>query len=222
MRIIVAGCGKVGETIVKNLVKEGHDIAVIDTNPNVISSITDTYDVMGLVGNGASYSTLKEAGIEDAQLMIAVTNSDELNLLCCLFAKKAGDCSTIARVRNPLYNSEIGYIRDELGLSMTINPERAAANEISRILRFPSAIKIDTFSRGRVEMLQFEIPDGSILDNLQLSDLSSKVKAEVLVCAVIRGGDVVIPNGSFVLKSGPTPRTSSRRSASRRTGSGTP
>ncbi len=204
MRIIVAGCGKVGETIVKNLVKEGHDIAVIDTNPNVISSITDTYDVMGLVGNGASYSTLKEAGIEDAQLMIAVTNSDELNLLCCLFAKKAGDCSTIARVRNPLYNSEIGYIRDELGLSMTINPERAAANEISRILRFPSAIKIDTFSRGRVEMLQFEIPDGSILDNLQLSDLSSKVKAEVLVCAVIRGGDVVIPNGSFVLKSGDT------------------
>ncbi len=202
MRIIVVGCGKVGESIVSRLSKEDHDIAVVDTDPVVIGDVTDNFDVMGVVGNGASYSVLKEAGIEETDLLIAVTDSDELNLLCCLFAKKAGGCNTIARVRNPLYNEEIGYIRDELGLSMTINPELAAAMEISRLLRFPSAIKIDTFSKGRVELLQFEIPDGSILDNCSLTDLSGRVKSEILVCAVERAGDVVIPNGQYVLRAG--------------------
>ena len=204
MRIIVVGCGKVGRTIVERLSGEGHDIAVIDTDSDVITDVTDNFDVMGVVGNGASYSVLKEAGIEDTNLLIAATDSDELNLLCCLFAKKAGDCSTVARVRNPLYNDEIGYIREELGLSMTINPERAAASEISRLLRFPSAIKIDTFARGRVELLQFVIPQGSILDNCSLTELGSRVKAEVLVCAVQRRGEVVIPGGSFVLHAGDT------------------
>lgn len=204
MRIIVVGCGKVGRTIVEQLSGEGHDIAVIDTDSTVIQDVTDNFDVLGIVGNGASYSVLKEAGIEETNLLIAVTDSDELNLLCCLFAKKAGNCSTVARVRNPLYNDEIGYIREELGLSMTINPERAAASEISRLLRFPSAIKIDTFARGRVELLQFVIPQKSILDNCSLMDLGSRVKAEVLVCAVQRQGEVVIPDGSFVLKAGDT------------------
>lgn len=172
MRVIVIGGGKVGQTIIRHLSTEGHDVAVIDTDSSVITDITDNYDVMGVVGNGASYSVQKEAGIEDANLVIAVTDSDELNLLCCLFARKAGGCNTIARVRNPLYSSEIRYIKEELGLSMTINPEYAAALEIARLIRVPSAIKIETFARGRVEMLQVVIPQNSVLDGCSLMNIS--------------------------------------------------
>lgn len=204
MRIIIVGCGKVGETIISRLVDEGHDIAVVDVDSKVINDVTNSYDVMGVVGNGASYTVLKEAGIEDMDLMIAVTDSDELNLLSCLFAKKAGNCSTIARIRNPEYYSELGFIKEELGLSLTINPEYAAASEIARLLRFPSAIKIDVFARGRVELLQFVIPQGSILDGISLIDLRKKIKAEVLVCAVQRGEQVEIPNGASVLHAGDT------------------
>lgn len=204
MRVIVIGGGKVGQTIIRHLSTEGHDVAVIDTDSSVITDITDNYDVMGVVGNGASYSVQKEAGIEDANLVIAVTDSDELNLLCCLFARKAGGCNTIARVRNPLYSSEIRYIKEELGLSMTINPEYAAALEIARLIRVPSAIKIETFARGRVEMLQVVIPQNSVLDGCSLMNISSKVGVNVLVCAVERGGDVIIPNGQFVLRQGDT------------------
>ena len=204
MRVIVIGGGKVGQTIIRHLSTEGHDVAVIDTDSSVITDITDNYDVMGVVGNGASYSVQKEAGIEDANLVIAVTDSDELNLLCCLFARKAGGCTTIARVRNPLYSSEIRYIKEELGLSMTINPEYAAALEIARLIRVPSAIKIETFARGRVEMLQVVIPQNSVLDGCSLMNISSKVGVNVLVCAVERGGDVIIPNGQFVLRQGDT------------------
>ncbi|MDD5939734.1 MAG: Trk system potassium transporter TrkA [Lachnospiraceae bacterium] len=202
MRIIVAGCGKVGHTIVERLSRENHDISVIDIDAQVVSDMTDNYDVMGVVGNAASWSTLKEAGIEEANLFIAVTDLDELNLLSCLFAKKAGNCSTIARVRNPLYSQEIGYIQDELGLSMTVNPEYAAAMEISRLLRFPSAIKIDTFAKGRVELLQFVIPQNSVLNECKLMDIPKKVQSEVLVCVVERGDKAMIPDGSFVLQGG--------------------
>ena len=135
MRIIVVGCGKVGATIVQQLTKEKHDITVIDKESKVITDITNQCDVMGLVGNGASYTVQKDAGIEKADLLVAVTDSDELNLLCCLIGRKAGKCSTIARVRNPVYSREIPLIKDELGLSMTINPEQAAATEIARLLR---------------------------------------------------------------------------------------
>ncbi|MDD2957590.1 MAG: Trk system potassium transporter TrkA [Lachnospiraceae bacterium] len=200
MKIIIVGCGKVGMTIVEQLNLEGHDIAVIDTNSVVIHDITNNCDVMGIVGNGASYTVQMEAGIEEADMLIAVTGSDELNLLCCLIAKKAGNCSTIARVRNPTYNNEIDFIKEELGLSMAINPEYAAATEIARILRFPSAIKIDTFAKGRVELLEFRIRSGSVLHNCSLMDVSKKIKANVLVCAVQRGDEIVIPNGSFVLR----------------------
>ena len=202
MRIIIVGCGKVGMTITEQLSLEGHDIAVIDSSNSVIRDVTNNIDVIGVVGNGASYSVQKEAGIEETDLLIAVTHSDELNLLCCLIAKKAGNCSTIARVRNPMYNNEINFIKEELGLSMTINPEYAAATEIARILRFPSAIKIDTFAKGRVELLKFIISEASALHNCSLIDVSKKVKAEVLVCAVERGDEVVIPNGSFVIQQG--------------------
>ncbi|MDO4788097.1 MAG: Trk system potassium transporter TrkA [Johnsonella sp.] len=200
MRIIIIGGGKVGRTIAEQLNMEGHDIAVIDSNIAVVESIVHNFDVLGVVGNGASYSVLTEAGIEEAEILIAVTDSDELNLLCCMIAKKRSNCSTIARVRNPTYNSEIGFIREELGLAMVINPEYAAATEIARILRFPSAIKIDTFARGKVELLEFEIDENSYLCDKSLIEVSSTMKSDVLVCAVERGDEVIIPKGRFVLK----------------------
>ena len=200
MRIIVVGCGKVGATITEQLIQENHDVTVIDKDSNVVTDITNNFDVMGLVGNGASYEIQKDAGIEKTDLLIAATDSDELNLLCCLIARKAGNCNTIARVRNPLYSKEVSFIKEELGLSMTINPEYAAATEIARLLRFPSAIEIETFAKGRAELLKFPIAEGSVLHNCSLIEVSQKIKAEVLICVVERGDEVIIPNGSFVLQ----------------------
>ncbi|MSS62438.1 Trk system potassium transporter TrkA [Velocimicrobium porci] len=200
MKIIIVGCGKVGRTIAEQLSREGHDITVIDLRQDRVKMVTEKYDLMGVIGNGASHSVQKDAGIESSDLLIAVTDSDELNLLCCLIAKKAGDCSTIARVRNPVYNKEAAFIKEELGLSMVINPEFAAATEMARLLRFPQAIEIDTFAKGRVELLKFRIPSGSILHNLPITQISSKLRCDVLVCAVERGGQTTIPTGSFVLQ----------------------
>jgi trk system potassium uptake protein TrkA len=200
MRIIIVGCGKIGLSIIKQLVIEKHDITVIDKNQEVINDITNNYDVMGLVGNGASYSVQKDAGVDRTDLLIAVTGSDEINLLCCLFAKKAGNCNTIARVRDPLYSKEIQYIKDELGLSMIINPEYAAAVEISRLLRFPSADKIDTFAKGRVELLNLVITEDSPFVNKTLIDVAKRVLSDILICTVERGDDIFIPNGAFILR----------------------
>lgn len=204
MNIIIVGCGKVGRTITEQLRAEGNDVTVIDLSSMVIHDVTNNLDVMGVIGNGISHEVQKEAGIEEADLLIAVTGSDELNLLCCLIGRKAGNCNTIARVRNPIYNNEIGYIKDELGLSMTINPEYAAATEIARILRFPSAIKIDTFAKGRVELMKFRIDDTSRLHGCSLIDIAKRSQSKILVCAVERGGEVIIPNGSFQLLTGDT------------------
>lgn len=200
MKILIVGGGKVGKTLANQLNKEGHDIVIVDTNAEIVESISNSLDIMGIVGNGASYSIQKEAGIEEADLLLAVTSSDELNLLCCLIAKKAGDCHTIARVRNPIYNNEIGFIREELGLSMIINPEQAAAEEIARLLRFPSAIKIESFAKGRVELMHVEIPEKSILDHRKIMDIVSMLHCDVLVCGVEREDEVIIPNGHFVLQ----------------------
>ena len=200
MRIIIVGCGKIGLSIIKQLVIEKHDITVIDKNAEVINDITNNYDVMGLVGNGASYSVQKEAGVDRTNLLIAVTGSDEINLLCCLFAKKAGNCNTIARVRDPLYSKEIQYIKEELGLSMIINPEYAAAVEISRLLRFPSADEIDTFAKGRVELLNLVITEDSPFVNKTLIDVAKRVLSDILICTVERGDDIFIPNGAFILR----------------------
>ncbi len=202
MKIIIVGCGKVGSTLVAQLSKEKHHITVIDTNYNLVQSVSNSYDVMGIAGNGASYSVLAEAGIEQADLFIAVTDSDELNLLCCVIAKKAGNCSTIARVRNPVYSQEMPFIRKELGLSMIINPELAAATEIARLLRFPTAIEIDTFAKGRVEMLRFKVPEHSQLHDMALKDIPSQLRNEVLICAVERGENIYIPSGNFIVKEG--------------------
>lgn len=202
MQIIIVGCGNVGVTLTAHLSGEGHDITVIDSNGKKVQQVSSKYDVKGIVGNGASYLTLIEAGIEKADLMIAVTGLDEQNLLSCLFARKAGVCHTIARVRNPEYIKEIDYIKEELGLSMTINPEYAAATEIARLLRFPSAIEIDTFAKGKIELLKFKMPADCKICGLQLKKINSVIKCEVLVCAVERGSEVVIPDGNFVLEAG--------------------
>lgn len=200
MNIIIVGCGKVGSTLAKQLSKEGHDISIIDINDKVVEEFSNSHDVMGIVGNGAAYSIQKSAGIEKAHLLIAVTGSDELNLLCCLIARKAGNCETIAKVRNPIYYKEIGFIKEELGLSMVINPDYEAASEIARILRFPSAIDINVFNKGSVELLSFKLEKGSILHDMKVQEIRAKLKFDILVCMVERGEEVIIPNGEFIMK----------------------
>ncbi len=202
MKIIIVGCGKVGTTLAEQLNRENHDITLIDCDSEALQSISDSTDVMSVTGNGAVYQVQMEAGIKEADLLIATTNSDELNMLCCLIAKKAGNCHTIARIRNPEYSAEINYIREELNLSLAINPELAAAREIARLLRFPNAIKIELFAKGRIELLKFLIPKDSILDRMKVMDVVSRLKSNVLICAVERGDDVVIPGGNFEMKGG--------------------
>ena len=200
MKIIIVGCGKVGITLAEQLNQEGHDITVIDTDGEKLRNITVQIDIMGVEGNGAVYQTQMDAGIEEADLLIATTTSDELNMLCCLIAKKAGNCQTIARIRNPEYSQEIQFLREELNLSMAINPELAAAMEISRLLKFPAVIKIDTFAKGRVEIMKMIVPDHSRLHNMRVHEVSPKLGCNVLICAVERGHDVFIPGGNFQLK----------------------
>ena len=202
MKIIIVGCGKVGTTLAEQLNRENHDITLIDCDSEALQSISDSTDVMSVTGNGAVYQVQMEAGIKEADLLIATTNSDELNMLCCLIAKKAGNCHTIARIRNPEYSAEINYIREELNLSLAINPELAAAREIARLLRFPNAIKIELFAKGRIELLKFLIPKDSILDRMKEMDVVSRLKSNVLICAVERGDDVVIPDGNFEMRGG--------------------
>ena len=202
MQIIVVGCGNVGLTLTEQLSKEGHNITVIEEKSSVVQSVVNNLDVLGIVGNGASYSIMKDAGIETADLMIAVTDSDELNLLCCLIAKKAGNCHTIARVRNPVYKKEINFIKEELGLSMVINPEEAAASEAGRLLKLPSATKIETFARGRAELVRLVIDENSRLCDLALKDIPADLKKQVIIAVVSRGNEVYTPDGNFILRAG--------------------
>lgn len=201
MKIIIVGCGKVGDTLAEQLCGENNDVTVIDPSYDAVQALVNEYDIMGIVGSGTDHSVLEEAGVDKADLLIAVTGSDELNMLCCLIAKKAGDCQTIARVRNPEYNREIRYIQEELGLAMVINPEFAASVEMARILRFPSAIKIETFAKGRAEVLKFRVPEGSVLDHMMVSEITTKLHCnEVLVCTVERGEETIIPDGNFIMQ----------------------
>ena len=172
MQIIIIGCGKVGRTLAEQLQEEESDITLVDVSSTVINSLQDDIDAMGIIGNGASINTLMEAGLENADILIAVTGSDEMNLLCCLIAQKTGHCQTIARVRNPIYGKEIAFIKERLGVTMIINPELAAAQEISRLLRFPSAIKIDTFAKGHVELLKFKVLPEFDLDGMTISRIT--------------------------------------------------
>lgn len=200
MKIIIVGCGKVGQTLAEQLDKEGNDITVIDRNQSVIEELAGRCDLMYVAGDAINHEVQQEAGVEQADLFIAVTDSDERNLLCCLIAKKVGNCQTIARVRSPEYMKETRFIKDELRLAMVINPEYAAASEISRVFRFPSAIKIETFAKGRMELLKFRIQENSVLKDMRVMDMGKQLKCDVLVCAVERGEEVFIPGGDFILR----------------------
>lgn len=202
MKIIVVGCGKIGTTVVAEFVKEGHDLVALDYNPQIISEITNTYDVMGVCGNATDYETLQEAGVEKAELFVAVTSDDELNMLSCLIAKKMGASHTIARIRNPEYNDKsLDFMCRLLDVNMAINPELLAAKEMFNILKFPSAVKVENFSSGNFEMIEIRLKKDSVLDGVKLSDLRSTYQSKVLICAVQRGDDVFIPDGNFVLRS---------------------
>lgn len=200
MKIIIVGCGKIGISLAERLSVEDHDLVMVDLSPQKVEEVTNRFDALGIVGNGASFNIQQEAGVEDADLFIAVTGEDELNLLCCLMAKKNRKCQTIARVRNPMYSKEIQFIREQLGISMIINPELTAAREILKLLKFPSAIKIDTFAKGRVELLRFRIKPEMKLGGKNIMEIMSRLKTDVLICAVERDSEVVIPNGSFVIQ----------------------
>jgi len=207
LNIIIVGCGKVGATLVERLCNEGHDITVIDKTSERVQNLVNLYDVMGLVENGASYSALMEAGIEDTDLLIAVTGSDELNLLCCTLAKKAGDCATVARVRNPDYSGDIPYLREKLGLTLIINPELETARETARILALPTALEVSSFAHGQAEIVKFKLPDSNVFNGLTIADfgkqmISKRLGVNLLVCAVERQDEVYIPDGNFILQSG--------------------
>ena len=198
MNIIIVGCGKVGRVLTEQLNEVGNNVTVVDQNSSRVTEVSERFDVLGVAGNGATHSVLQEAGINKADLLIAVTGSDELNLLCCLMAKKAGDCQTIARVRSPQYNAEAPYLKEELGLAMVINPEYAAAAEIARVLRFPSAIKIDTFVKGKIELLKFRLPEDSPLCGMAVKEIAPKLHCDILVCTIEREDEAYIANGNFV------------------------
>lgn len=202
MNIIIVGLGKVGRALTQQLNESGNNITVVDPDAGKINDVTERTDVMGVVGNGLTRTVLEEAHITEADLLIAVTGSDERNLLCCLLAKRAGKgaCQTIARVRSPQYSEDGAFLRKELGLAMIINPEYAAAAEIARVLRFPSAIKIDTFVKGRIELMKFKLPEDSPLCGMAVRDIEPKLHCDVLVCTVERGEEAFIASGDFIFR----------------------
>ncbi len=200
MNVIIVGLGKLGITMTKQLVNEGHSVTVVDTNNDKLTNAVDVYDVMGVCGNGATVETLEEAGASKAKLIIAATASDEMNILCCLIANRMGTENTIARVRNPDYAAQMQFLRNELGISMIVNPEYETANEISRIIRFPSAANLDSFARGKIEIARIRIHSDNMLCDMPLYEIRKKCKAKVIVCAVQRDDEVFIPSGNFVLR----------------------
>ncbi|MBR0508152.1 MAG: Trk system potassium transporter TrkA [Clostridia bacterium] len=202
MQIMIVGCGKMGASLAVQLVSEGHRVTVVDRSESVIEQISNTQDVIGYVGNGAVFSVLEEAGAKDADLLLALTQSDEVNLLTCLAAHKIGAKHTIARVRDPEYANNMFRISEDLGLSMTVNPDRQAAEEIARVLRFPAAMHVELFARGHVELVTSRLPENSVLAGIPLYELPQKLGVKVLICAVERDGAYTIPSGSFELKGG--------------------
>lgn len=212
MNIVIVGDGKVGAALTEHLSTEGHDVVVIDKDPKVVEEMVNQYDVMGLCGNGASYSVQMEAGVDKARLLIAATSSDELNILCCLVAKKIGAHHTVARVRNPEYAKQLHFFKEELGLSLVVNPEFAAANEIARVLRFPTALNMESFAGDRVDLAEIEIKANNPLAGMCVYEIVGRFKARVLICAVQRGENVYIPNGNFGLQAGDRIHITSKRS----------
>ncbi|MBO4927901.1 MAG: Trk system potassium transporter TrkA [Clostridiales bacterium] len=216
LKIIIVGCGKVGLTLTEQLSKEGNNITVIEKNPTVISDLDSLYDVITIKGNGASYNTLREAGVEEADLVIAVTGSDELNLLCCTISKQFSKCAAIARVRTPEYSQEVGYLRDKLGLAMIINPELESAKEMARILYLPTALQVNTFAHGQAEMIKFKVPAGNILDQMTIANLGKHIDHNILICGIERKGEVYIPSGAFCLQAEDTIFIAAKREEARK------
>ncbi|MBQ5320842.1 MAG: Trk system potassium transporter TrkA [Oscillospiraceae bacterium] len=203
MNIVIVGCGKIGTTIISSLVSEGHDVVAVDSNPSVINEISNSYDVMCVIGNGADCETLAEAGIDKAEMFVAVTDSDELNMLSCFMAKRMGASYTVARIRAPEYNDKsLDFMCQQLGISLAINPELYAAQELYNILKFPSALNIETFSSRNFEMIEIQLKADSVLDGMSLSEMRKNYQAQFIVCVVQRGEEVFIPKGDFVLHSG--------------------
>lgn len=198
MNIVIVGLGKFGSLLTEHLSKENHDIVVIDTNPKVIEEMVNQYDVKGFVGNGASYVTQKEALISKSDILIATTSTDEVNILCCLVAKKIGIKQTIARIRNPEYSLQAQMMQNELGISMTINPDYNTAMEIFRTIRYPSAIKVDSFGNGKVDLVEIKLDQNSPLIGRSLLNIKDRYQIKILVCAVKRGEDIFIPHGDFI------------------------
>ncbi len=202
MKIVIVGCGKVGYALAAQLSAENHDITVVDNNSRVIEKAQETLDVMSMSGNGAALAIQQEARVGEADLLIATTSSDELNLLCCIVAKRLGCRHTISRVRNTDYMNQLTFMRDDFGLSMTVNPEYATARTIWRFLQFPSFLKIDSFAKGRVELVELKITENSVLNGKSLDKLSTELHLKVLVCVVERDNRIFIPKGDFVLREG--------------------
>ncbi len=203
MKIIIVGCGKIGSTILASLTAEGHDITAVETDRVLLEEMSNIHDVMGVCGNGADCETLTEAGVADADLFVAVTGSDEMNMLACYLAGRMGAKHTIARIRNPEYNDKsLHFMRQELGLAMAINPDMLAAHELYHMLKLPSAAKIETFSRGQFEMIELRLKDTSPLVGAPLRELRMRYSAKFLICVVRRGEEVYIPDGEFVLQAG--------------------
>ena len=201
MDIIIVGCGKVGVALAEVLCEE-HNVTVIDKNEALINAAINDFDIMGIAGNCLQTSVLEEANVAKTNLFIAVTTSDEVNILSCLIAKKMGARHCIARVRSPEFENQLVFMREELGISMMVNPDYNAANEIAKVLRYPEAINIESFAKGKVDLAEIRITSGSILDGVALTQLSRRLRLDVLICAVQRGEELIIPNGSFVLRAG--------------------
>lgn len=203
MNIVVVGCGKIGTTVVSSLDSEGHDVVAVDTNPAVIDEISDIYDVICICGNGADYDTLLEAGIDKADMFVAITGSDELNMLSCVIAKKMGAKYTVARIRNPEYNDKnLPFVKQYLDLSLHINPELLVANELFNILKLPSAVNIETFSRRNFQLVEILIKENSALCGMSLIELRKKYKSNFLIGLVMRNDEVYVPDGNFVIEKG--------------------
>lgn len=202
MKIVIVGGGKIGKSLIGLLSEEGHNITVIETEKKLVETIVNDYDVIGLCGNGGSFSVMEEAGVKDADIFISVTGSDELNIMSCLVAGKLGAKRTVARVRNPEYSAQVPFMREKLGLNLVINPELEVANEIARFIEFPSAMNIETFAKGRIELAEILVAEDSVLCGTKLMELRKKLNVPILICAVQRGEDVIIPSGSFVIEAG--------------------
>ena len=202
MKIVIVGAGSVGAAVCSQLAKEGHDITLVDSSSEAVAEISARCDVVGIEGNGANIGLLRKAGAEKADLLIAITSEDEVNILCCAAAKKLGTKNTVARVRNPEYSELMALMQNDMNLSLTINPELSVAKEIYKMLRFPSATKIDSFCRGRVEMAEFVVSEDSPICGISLNDLRAKLNIRFLICAVLREGVAHIPSGYFSIQAG--------------------